>query len=316
MIWKDFLRKTRSELAEYLKKDIQYKNLSKNTVFHIAWREIELFVEKFKNWSPEKLVLKENTKISRLDQEKLISFLEKRRKGIPLAYITGQQEFYGLNFKVSKNTLIPRPETEELVERALKFLSRHFKSSSGPIVLIDVGTGSGCIIVSVVKHIPASVSNWQAYGVDISEKALEVAESNACKLLGYKNKIKFIKGSLLNFILSRDAKFCVSTKYIILANLPYLSRKEYDNLGREVKNNEPKQALAGGPRGHEKICELITQISRLKQHGVAFLELSTTTFPAIKQYCAPDGTQGQTRLLNVRKFTDINGNIRIMRINF
>lgn len=320
MTWKKFLNEVVNKLTGYLEKDIQYKNLPKNTVSRIAWREIEIFIQNCKKWTPKDIILNENRAVNEKEQAMLNKFIIKRKKGIPLAYILGKQEFYGLSFGVNKNTLIPRPETEGLVEHVLNFLScrdvsRYVSTENAKIILIDVGTGSGCIIISVIKHLPASITNYQAYGIEISKKALQLAKMNALNLLGEQGKIKFIRGSLLNFLKSH--KMSQNAFLMILANLPYLSSKEYKKISREVKNNEPKQALVGGPGGHEKTCELIGQISDLNYHGIMFLELSPTTFPAVKKYCVSLRLRsGQAKPLKLRKFTDINGNIRVLKINF
>ncbi|HCW74922.1 MAG TPA: peptide chain release factor N(5)-glutamine methyltransferase, partial [Candidatus Marinimicrobia bacterium] len=113
--------------------------------------------------------------------------IKKRLKGMPIAYITGEKEFYGLKFKVNKNVLIPRPETELMVEEALKLTA-----DGTPAAIIDVGTGSGCVIITLAKQI----ANCEFLATDISAKALAVAGQNA-KLHGVAKKIKFLKGDLL-----------------------------------------------------------------------------------------------------------------------
>ena len=309
MLWKDFLKRTTSDLAAYLANDIQYSGLPKYRIRQVAWREIEIFLENYKRWSPEKLILNENKKINEKDRKILNKFVGKRKKAIPLAYITGKQEFYGSSFKVDKNTLIPRPETEELVERALNFISGRFKSERRPLVLVDVGTGSGCIIVSAIKHLPSDITDYRAYGIDISAATLKLAKMNAYALLGKQNKIKFIKGSLLNFL--KNNKMPQSTFLVILANLPYLSEKEHGHLSREVKNNEPRKALIAGSKGQELILKLLNQIIEYDFRGKIFIELSPAVYPAIKKYCATNA-----KLLDFRKFADINGNIRFATLNF
>jgi release factor glutamine methyltransferase len=315
MNWEKYISDAVIELSDYLGSDVQYSNLSKNSIRQIAGREIEMFIQEFKKWTPKDIILNENTNINKKEQEIINKFITKRKQGIPLAYILGRQEFYGLSFKVDKNTLIPRPETEELVERVVNFVSKRFSSNRRPLILIDIGTGSGCIITSVIKNIPTSVTGYKAYAVDSSEKALKLAKNNAQGILGNNKKVTFLKGSLLGFL--KHKTIPPKAFLAITANLPYLSEKEYNNLSREVRNNEPGQALMGGQNGHELICKLLEQVSKLNQDGKIFLELSPTVFPAIKQYCASlRRGSGRAKPLELRKFTDINGNIRIIEVKF
>lgn len=309
MIWKDFFNTATDKLAGYLESDIQYSNISKNRIRQIARREIEIFVQHIKKWTPTNIILNENKIIPGKDQEKANRFIKKRQKSIPLAYILGYQEFRGLNFKVNKNTLIPRPETEELVEYALNFISKPTNTKDGPLILIDVGTGSGCVITSIVGHLPKRLKDYRAFAVDASEKALRLAGFNAKHNLGKKNKIKFLKGSLLDFI--RKEKIPEKAELLITANLPYLSEKEYASLSGEVKNNEPKEALVGGPNGHELICKLLDQAVKLSFNCTIFLEISPAVYLAIEIYCAT-----LAKPLKIRKFNDMSGITRILCVNF
>ena len=283
MIWRKYLNKVVHELIEYLEKDIQYSGMPRGHIRQIAWREIESFIKKFKNWSPEKLVLKENAKIDHFDKVSLINFLKKRQRGVPLAYITGQQEFCGLNFKVDKNTLIPRPETEELVEKALNLISERFLPNKRPWVLIDFGTGSGCVVVSVVRNLAAFGAKYRVFAVDNSAKALKMAKINAKKLLGNSSGINFIRSANLEFLDSLKLSPYVSI--FIIANLPYLSQKEYKNVSPEVKK-EPKNALIGGRQGSELIIQLLDQLKKFNNPIEILLEISPTIYPRLKKYCA------------------------------
>ncbi len=171
-----------------------------------------------------------------------------------MAYILGHKEFYGLDFKVNKNTLIPRPETELLVEEILKLKPKDKN-------IIDIGTGSGNIIISLAKNIKNNNTFW---GVDISPKALSVARYNAKKNKAEK-RIKFIKSDLLNFILKSKNHKLKTKELIIVANLPYLSQKIYSSAMPDVKNYEPKSALLSGPDGLNHYKKLLRQIRSLKK---------------------------------------------------
>lgn len=166
-----------------------------------------------------------------LTNKQNISFnklIAQRATFVPVAYILGYKEFYGLRFKVTNDTLVPRPESELLVEEAIKVT--HKKST-----VIDIGTGSGCLICSVIK-------NTQAHGIaiDTSSKAIAIAKTNA-KNLGVNKKIKFLKSNLLS-----NVKLNKSDNLIILANLPYLNKKE---MKEKTIQKEPKSALYGGVDG-------------------------------------------------------------------
>jgi release factor glutamine methyltransferase len=160
--------------------------------------------------------------------------INKRFKGEPIAYLTGQKEFYGLNFFVNKNVLIPRPETELLVEEAIKLVTQ----AKQPVTLIDVGTGSGCIIIALAKSL-----KQKFIGLDISKKALLVAKKNASAHKVNK-KIKFFCGYLLKPIIN-DIQRTKKNKLIVLANLPY-GWKQWKNNSSEATvglNFEPPIAL-------------------------------------------------------------------------
>ncbi len=187
---------------------------------------------------------------------KFKSQISRRLAYEPTAYLTGHKEFYGLNFKVNKNVLIPRPETELIVEETLK-LTAH----GAPKALIDVGTGSGCVIIALTKH----NAGCKLLATDISAKALAVAKQNA-KTHNVHKKIKFLRGNLLSPLI-RDSSFKISdSELIITANLPYLDKnwknllKSSDSAGLKY---EPKIALDGGQDGLDLYRKLATQIKHL-----------------------------------------------------
>jgi release factor glutamine methyltransferase len=176
-----------------------------------------------------------------------------RLKNEPLAYILSHQGFYGLDFKVSRHTLIPRPETELLVEEIVKTKPKNS-------IIIDVGTGSGNIIISLCK----SIENKNTYyGADISPKALQIAKYNA-KRHKLNSKIKFIKSDLLNYFLN-NLTIKPFNNLIIVANLPYLSEKIYNCVSKDIKKYEPKIALLGGYNGLDCYKKLFKQIKIIKK---------------------------------------------------
>jgi release factor glutamine methyltransferase len=189
--------------------------------------------------------------------------IKKRLKGLPLTYITGEKEFYGLKFKVNKNVLIPRPETELMVEEALKLAT----SGSQPITLVDVGTGSGCIIIVLAKLTDnkSRIRNQKLIGIDISARALTVAKQNA-KLHGVAKNIKFIKGNLLSPIIRNSLFIIPDSSLIILANLPYgwkawKNNSSMDTIGLKF---EPHIALYTSKNGLGLYEKLFKQVKKLR----------------------------------------------------
>lgn len=194
------------------------------------------------------------------------SHVSQRLKGAPIAYIIGHKEFYGLDFKVNQNVLIPRPETEMMVEEALRLATRNPQ----PVTFVDVGTGSGCIIITLAKLLnqESRIMNHKLWGIDISKKALAVARQNA-KTHGVDKKIKFVNGNLLSPLIPNSRFLIPDSNLIILANLPYLTPSQIKN-SPSIKS-EPKQALAGGPDGLNLYRKLAGQIKRLPGYKITLL---------------------------------------------
>jgi release factor glutamine methyltransferase len=198
-------------------------------------------------------------KLKDKEYQKFILLAKRRSSGEPVAYLAGKKEFFGLDFLVNKNVLVPRPETELLVELSLaKILNTNY---SIPDTIIDVGTGSGNIIISLVKNLPSKIQKKiNFFAVDISKDALEVAKANA-KRHKVEKKIKFIQSDLLGYFL-KNKKSSTPKNLFIIANLPYVSPSLYCRN----KNNlrfEPKGALLSRRKGLEHYENMFKQISRL-----------------------------------------------------
>jgi release factor glutamine methyltransferase len=190
----------------------------------------------------------------------LRSLILRRSNGEPVQYLTGRQEFYGLSFQVTPQVLIPRPETEIMVEKALNLVRRHLLSS---IRFVDIGTGSGCIAVSIAHEVPTSIG----WAVDISPAALKVARKNAIRH-GVAGRILFVQSDLLE---SFPRTPCLN---FILCNPPYIAISECDSLPSEVRDHEPQEALFGGESGLEIYQRLIPEVSsRLVAGGYLLLEV-------------------------------------------
>jgi release factor glutamine methyltransferase len=194
------------------------------------------------------------------------NFVKRRMRGEPLAYILGQKEFYGLNFRANKSTLIPRPETELLVEEALNLLRSMLRNKLRNTTVVDVGTGSGNIIISIanaLENFKFQISNFKFFGLDISTNALKIARQNA-KIHKVNKKIKFLTGNLLDplFKANKLTKLKVN-QLLIVANLPYLSKSIYGSAPKSVRKFEPRSALLSGKSGLAHYEKLFKQIKLL-----------------------------------------------------
>jgi len=192
---------------------------------------------------------------------KFESLVRQRQKNIPIAYLVGHKEFFGLDFLVNKNVLVPRPDTELMVETAIQQINT---STLERILLIDVGTGSGCIPISIRKS-ALSVNphfKMKTIAVDVSSKALNVAKKNAKK---HNVEIKFLHGNLLEPILQLSELRTKNTELIITANLPYITKQQFQN---ELSiQHEPKLALVADNDGLALYEELLKQISALARRS-------------------------------------------------
>jgi release factor glutamine methyltransferase len=205
--------------------------------------------------------------------------IEKRIQGTPVQHLTGKQEFWGLQFEVTPDVLIPRPETEHLIEVALDRLAvREIRAGRPPrlsgenLRIVDVGTGSGCIAIALAKELPDA----KLYATDISKPALVIAQRNAIRL-GLADRIHFLESSLLDSLISTSAAFD-----LVICNPPYIGLRERNSLQPEVLRHEPALALFGGEEGCELYGALISQAALLlKPEGLLVLELGQGSLPAV-----------------------------------
>ena len=184
--------------------------------------------------------------------------IEQRAAGTPVQYLTGRQEFWGLEFEVNPSVLIPRPETEHVVEVALARLGAR---RAEPLNVADAGTGSGCLAVALARELPQA----RIVATDISPEALEVARRNAARH-GVAVRIELCRANFLRTYLadSRPTKRCFD---LIVSNPPYIGLDEAASLPREVRDHEPHQALFAGPEGNDAYPRLIAQAERLLRGG-------------------------------------------------
>lgn len=197
--------------------------------------------------------------------------LRRREQREPVAYLTGAKEFFGLEFYVNPNVLIPRPETELLVETALELLMANSPLiiHHSPFTIIDVGAGSGCIAVSLAKNLPAA----RLAAIDMSAGALDVARRNAIRH-GVADRISFLQGDLLQPV--------AGPVEMIVSNPPYVSRAELAATAPEIRQYEPALALAGGDDGLDVIRVLLAQArQKLKPGGWLLVEIGATQGAAV-----------------------------------
>ncbi|MCX6746070.1 MAG: peptide chain release factor N(5)-glutamine methyltransferase [Candidatus Parcubacteria bacterium] len=241
--------------------------------------DIELLLTKVLNKPKEYLFEYPEKNLTTLQFSKFKKLSNRRANGEPIAYILGHKEFYNLDFKVDKNVLIPRPETEILVEEIIKYYKSAIRNRQSAIEIIEIGVGSGAIIIALAKNIPES----EFIATDISAKALDIAKQNA-KL--HKTKIKFLKGNLLEPITKIHNSEFVIRNSIIVANLPYLDKKE-ENLLPSTNTIglkfEPKIAYDGGPDGLKYFRQFFAQIQKYNLNPKAiFLEIGHKQAQQIK----------------------------------
>jgi release factor glutamine methyltransferase len=213
------------------------------------------------------------------------ALIERRAKREPLQYIIGETEFWGLEIKVTPDVLIPRPETELLVEKALKWLKA--QSSKGifgdnvplepsALSILDIGTGSGCIAIALAKHLPEA----RITATDISREALEVAKENA-EAHGVADRIEFVASDMAPWLYfeTQERKFD-----LIVSNPPYVDSRELDLLQPEVSRYEPRLALDGGKEGLEIVEKILREAPDfLKEGGRLVMEVGEGQAERLRQ---------------------------------
>tara|TARA_A100001011_G_C14232449_1_gene809469 strand:- start:215 stop:1054 length:840 start_codon:yes stop_codon:yes gene_type:complete len=247
-----------SNLIKFGSRSLKKKNIQTHLI------DSELILSNLLNKSRESLLISEEKKISKINIKIFRNLINRRKRKEPLAYIFKHKEFWNSKFKVDYNTLIPRPETELLVEKIVKYFKKN------PIFILDVGTGTGCIIISILQEL----KNSRGIGIDISKKALDIAKINARK--EKLKKVKFINKSITYI---NNYRFD-----LIVSNPPYICTNQLKNLSDDIRRYEPIKALDGGIDGLDVIKKIIYKARYiLKIKGILALEIGFGQYKQVSQ---------------------------------
>ena len=211
------------------------------------------------------IILNSKTELSQKDYNLYENLIIQRSKQKPIAYLTGKKEFWKYEFSVTKDVLIPRPDTEIIVEKTLKLTKNKNK-----LKVLEIGIGSGCILLSILKE----RKSFYGTGIDISKKTIEICKIN-CKNLGLSSRVKLLKTDIDNF---RYGKYD-----LIISNPPYIKKFDLKYLEKEVSFYEPKPALDGGLDGLSELKKVILNSSKLiRRNGKLVLEIAFDQAESVK----------------------------------
>lgn len=273
--------------------------LFKNEGIINSKREVEILLSYSLGMNRSEIYLNFDRVLKDIEKKQLEKKIHKRIDKIPLQYITKHQEFMGMDFLVKKGVLIPRPETEILVEEVIKKL-KNYKYSNN-LRVVDLGTGTGVIAISIAKFI----DNITIYATDISKKSLQTALKNTRKH-DCEDKITFLQGDLFESFIGRIEKGSLDG---IVSNPPYIDSYDFKLLPPEIKDNEPKLALYGGIDGlnyYRKIIRISPKF--LKKNGFVALEVGAGQAKKVKELILEENNFKQ----NVEIVRDYSGIERVV----
>ena len=262
------------------------EELKKNGIeqFHL---EAELVLGYILSWEREKILAHPEHNISEKERSRYEQLISERSKDTPLAYLLGYKEFYGYNFEVNEHVLIPRPETELLVEEVLKYYND--SSSEETPLLVDVGTGSGCIPIVLLKEV---VGHIRSLAIETEPEALKTAYKNALKHK-VEYRIKFLYGNLLFPLFKQIQEIKGYSHIFITANLPYVNDTLYKK-SPSIWKEPQKSLLGGGIDGLDLYRELFHQIGLLKQRVniecTVFCEIDPEQVPPLQEFISNNFT--------------------------
>ena len=265
---------------------LKKKNISSHTL------DSEILLSNTLKKTREELLINLNQKINEKNILKFRSYLNRRLKNEPIAYILEEKEFWSKKFKVNKDTLIPRPETEILVDKLITiFMGKKLS-------ILDIGTGSGCIIISLLNSLIKS----KGIGIDVCKKAIITAKKNSNNF-NLQNRLKFFNKSFTKMF---DQKFD-----LIVSNPPYIMRQDLKNLSDDIKRYEPRIALDGGNDGLDLIKKVIYKSRQiLKIKGTLALEIGNEQIKKVSKILLGN----KFRIKNVIK--DYKNNVRCVIANY
>lgn len=221
--------------------------------------------------------------------DKFLKLIYKRKSGYPIQYILGKQEFMGIDFYVKEGVLIPRPDTEILVEYIIDLVKSKYFGDKDIIKIADLGTGSGAITLSLAYYL----KDVHVYSVDVSDTALEVAAENA-KRLGLESKVTLLKGDLFEPL---DDLGLHNSIDIIVSNPPYIPTKDISELQKEVAEYEPRLALDGGEDGLDFYRRIVNECGKyLSSDGILAVEIGYDQGQAVKELL--ENAQNQAAYFN------------------
>lgn len=240
-----------------IKQALQLSSNKLKKVSETPWLDAEVLLGYVLKVDRAKLLAHPNKKLTKTKYQSFGKLISRRLKHEPVAYIIKYKEFYGLDFYIDRRVMIPRPETELLVDEAIKLSV----TSRKPLAICDIGTGSGCIAIALAKRL----KNIEIYATDTSNNILKIAKKNA-KKHKVLNKIIFLKGGLLNPLENHKID-------IVVANLPYLTTKQWLSTKLDIRKHEPREALDGGRNGLDYIKKLLHQAWQRKDVKIIILEI-------------------------------------------
>lgn len=255
--------------------------------------DIELLLEKALGGVDRLYIhLNINKELTKEQEEHFLELIKERLNGRPIAYIVGNREFMGLDFYVKEGVLIPRPDTEPLVEEVIELCK-----DKGDVSILDIGTGSGAITISLAKYIEKS----KLMSFDISDIPLEVGKKNAIDN-GVDSKIEFAKSDLFSAIKDKDIRFDV-----IVSNPPYIPKKDIETLHTQVKDYEPYNALEGGEDGLDFYRDITEQsLSYINEGGILAYEVGHDQADDVSQIMKNNG------YVNIYTKKDLQGIDRVV----
>ena len=261
-----------------------------------ARRNAELLVGHVLGKSRLQLYLEHDRPFEKDELEQMRTLLAERKERQPIQYIFGEAEFFSLPFDVNPSVMIPRPETEHLVEETLKTLR---EIGAEKAVVYDIGTGSGCVAISIAKNL----ENCAIYASDVSAEALKTASTNAEKN-GIKDKIEFLLGADLKPFDNAP----VQNADIVVSNPPYVPTVEFERLEPEVRDHEPRKALDGGPDGLDVIRRIIAGVpGHINPGGALIIEIGIDQAEAVTACIGSTGCFMEPRITK-----DLSGIDRII----